>query len=494
MSLTKVNNRMIDGADFNVLDYGADPTGAADSTAALQAAINAAELYAGANIYGSAVIHFPNGRYKISSSLTIDQSNVTLLSGRRGATIEGTAAIDCLVITGTVSQTVQYVQVKGLRFGGATTTSFIKTSWTEYLNIEDCAFTGGTIGIEMSTTATEYDIKPKIENCVFYGTATGIKVGETRVADAIINQNYFQDNTVAALQAGYFDGCQITHNKVFYNPNLTSYASKGFNIFKIIYGKIEGNDIFETRGHGIRIGSPKSTSITGNTIVKSGAASGEAALSFFEYDPAVTVVGNTIYDNKIDRCYGYGILSEDTGNLEIAFNQIYACGFSGTYAASDSIHLIDSDNVKIRYNEMDGNSTARYYIYMDSSANIVIEDNAVSNHVNTDVFRVNSPTTRFMSEQRLLSVSSTSTITYADDGAIVDASGGAVTINLPSASTMTPGQEFFFIKSDSSGNAVTIDPSASQTINGATTYTLSAQYNKVTLISDGSNNFLIKST
>jgi len=494
MSLTKVNNRMIDGADFNVLDYGADPNGVADSTAALQAAIDAAELYAEANIYGSAVVHFPNGRYKISSSLIIDRNNITLSSGRRGATIEGTTAIDCLIITGTISQTVQYVQVKGLRFGGATTTSFIKTSWTEYLNIEDCAFASGAIGIEMSTTASEYDIKPKIENCIFYGTATGIKGGETRVADAIINQNYFQNNTVAAIQAGYFDGCQITYNKVFYDPSLTSYASKGLDIFKVIYGKIEGNDIFETRGHGIRIGSPRSTSIVGNTIVKSGAASGAAALSFYEYDASLTTIGNTVYDNKIDRCYGYGILSEDTDNLEIAFNQIYACGFSGTYAASDSIQLVDCDNTKIRYNEMDGNSTARYYIYMDGSANTVIEDNAVSNHVNADVFRVNSPTTRFMSEQRLLIISSTSTITYADDGAIVDASSGAVTINLPSANTMTPGQEFFFIKSDSSGNAVTIDPASSQTINGATTYALSAQYNKVTLISDGSSNFLIKST
>jgi polygalacturonase len=41
MSLTKVSYSMISGAPYNVLDYGADPTGVADSTAAFQAAIGA---------------------------------------------------------------------------------------------------------------------------------------------------------------------------------------------------------------------------------------------------------------------------------------------------------------------------------------------------------------------------------------------------------------------------------------------------------------------
>lgn len=41
MSLTKVTYSMISGAPINALDYGVDPTGATDSSAALQAALNA---------------------------------------------------------------------------------------------------------------------------------------------------------------------------------------------------------------------------------------------------------------------------------------------------------------------------------------------------------------------------------------------------------------------------------------------------------------------
>lgn len=63
MSLTKVTYSMILGAPVNILDYGADPTGVADSTAAFQAAINA----------GSVVV--PPGTYTMSwASISADIS------------------------------------------------------------------------------------------------------------------------------------------------------------------------------------------------------------------------------------------------------------------------------------------------------------------------------------------------------------------------------------------------------------------------------------
>jgi len=44
MSLTKVSYSMIQGSSANVLDFGADPTGATDSTVAFQAALDAAKV------------------------------------------------------------------------------------------------------------------------------------------------------------------------------------------------------------------------------------------------------------------------------------------------------------------------------------------------------------------------------------------------------------------------------------------------------------------
>ena len=66
-----------------------------------------------------------------------------------------------------------------------------------------------------------------------------------------------------------------------------------------------------------------------------------------------------------------------------------------------------------------------------------------------------------------------------------DASSGAVTITLYAASTNT-GKIVTVKKTDSSANAVTIDGNASETIDGATTYALAAQYNSATLVCTGS--------
>lgn len=61
MALTKVSFSMIKGAYVNVLDFGADPTGILDSTAAIQAAINKA----GGSIF------FPAGDYLVQSQLKL---------------------------------------------------------------------------------------------------------------------------------------------------------------------------------------------------------------------------------------------------------------------------------------------------------------------------------------------------------------------------------------------------------------------------------------
>ena len=71
MALTKVSNSMITGAMVNVLDYGADPSGLTDSTAAIQAAMNAAKVIAQATVAYGITVYIPSGTYVTSSTLTI---------------------------------------------------------------------------------------------------------------------------------------------------------------------------------------------------------------------------------------------------------------------------------------------------------------------------------------------------------------------------------------------------------------------------------------
>jgi hypothetical protein len=78
-----------------------------------------------------------------------------------------------------------------------------------------------------------------------------------------------------------------------------------------------------------------------------------------------------------------------------------------------------------------------------------------------------------------------------DDGVILcDASSAAFTVTLPAVSG-NAGLNFHIKKTDSSGNAVTVDGNASETIDGATTAVITAQWESIQIVSDGSAWYII---
>ena len=70
----------------NVTDYGADPTGVADSTFAIQAAINAAAT-------PQSRVHIPAGNYRITSRLTL-VSNVWIYGDGDGTYLDFSSPAD----------------------------------------------------------------------------------------------------------------------------------------------------------------------------------------------------------------------------------------------------------------------------------------------------------------------------------------------------------------------------------------------------------------
>jgi len=73
---------------------------------------------------------------------------------------------------------------------------------------------------------------------------------------------------------------------------------------------------------------------------------------------------------------------------------------------------------------------------------------------------------------------------------VVDASSGPCVMTLPSALSV-PGKQFTVKKTDASFNAVTVQPSLSQTIDGALNYGLVSQWKYITVQSDGVNWLII---
>lgn len=84
----------------------------------------------------------------------------------------------------------------------------------------------------------------------------------------------------------------------------------------------------------------------------------------------------------------------------------------------------------------------------------------------------------------------TYTITNTDTVVIADATANNVAVTLPTASTVT-GYRFYVKRKDGTANTVSIVRSGTDTIDGAASQTLNAQYTSATVVSDGSNWYII---
>lgn len=82
------------------------------------------------------------------------------------------------------------------------------------------------------------------------------------------------------------------------------------------------------------------------------------------------------------------------------------------------------------------------------------------------------------------------TLTALDYLCLCDATGGTFTITLPPTAGIT-GRQYAIKKIDSSGNSVTIDGNAAETIDGVLTKSLNLQNESITIQTDGLNWFIV---
>jgi hypothetical protein len=87
-------------------------------------------------------------------------------------------------------------------------------------------------------------------------------------------------------------------------------------------------------------------------------------------------------------------------------------------------------------------------------------------------------------------VTSAYTLTSSDSTVLANASSAAFTVTLPDATTCN-GREYVIKKIDSSTNAVTVGVTGTQTIDGASSYSLALQNKYVAVQSNGSNWYII---
>ena len=170
MSLTKASYSMITGAPINVLDFGADPTGATDSRAAIQAALDyqgtlTQSLQTSGGLYLGTVpaVHFPKGEYLISATLN-GISDYAIITGEEAAlkkagTFTGTSAFQMV-------GNAWRVYIQGLQFEDFANGIYLDSNNQNsgQVVISECGFFGCTnraIWIDCQSSKT------LIENCIW---------------------------------------------------------------------------------------------------------------------------------------------------------------------------------------------------------------------------------------------------------------------------------------------------------------------------------------
>lgn len=134
-------------------DYDADPTGIADSTSAIQAAID----YVAAN--GGGTVYFPAGTYKLTATLTWTANGVILRgAGKRQSILKQTGATNGVKLNGSGSS-IRYCLIEHLRIqgSGATGSGLVIHHGVEneFRNLQIDGFTStNKYGIEFAGTAT----------------------------------------------------------------------------------------------------------------------------------------------------------------------------------------------------------------------------------------------------------------------------------------------------------------------------------------------------
>ena len=392
MALTKASYSLITGAPVNVLDYGADSTGEADSTTAINAA-----LTAGA---GGAVF-IPAGTYKTTAALTVSANTLVYGAGKGASKISCTNAnVSQIVLTGnlislqdlTISVTVAGTtsNIGGVIVNGNNNSilnvEIIGVSWagifltaaSSYNLVDNCYFHGFQGSVQDSadvcfsylTGSTSYNT---VRNNVMYGgNWHGVLILGTTSANPqynlITGNRIGQHSTYGIVdyrQADLDSFNQITNNYIENIQGSTLAGNSGAGIYCVATGGvlIEGNTINNC------CVQTTTVSLAPAGIGINGVGSGVAPIN---------IIGNVI--ENMTKYEGIYVVSSSNG-CNVIGNRIRmpanTTGSGGVYINASSNVLVNGNNINIT--PTTGNTVDGIFVNpLSAINNIVISDNTIT--------------------------------------------------------------------------------------------------------------------
>lgn len=151
----------------DIIAWGADPTGTADSTAAIQNAIN----YLVANTGGGGTVYVPPGLYKTTGPITVKFA-VRIVGASREVCLIGNAAVNGNVFNFDTScnyAALEQIFVQGYT-GAGPTANTVSVAFGVPVMIKDCHIVGGAVGLlDSGGDGTR-------QNCNIVGAVTNVSI------------------------------------------------------------------------------------------------------------------------------------------------------------------------------------------------------------------------------------------------------------------------------------------------------------------------------
>ena len=368
--------------------FSADPTGAADSTTAIQNALNAAA--------SGDVVYLPAGTFLLNSSaLTVTTSGVTIMGAGQGATIvqigasfSGTAAINCtgandtfisgMLIRGTSATYSSNPAADAIRLNNslrctvrdvfclyingyavsALGNSSGSSLWTQLVNVHSlsCAQGAHILG----NTASGFDAGAAITNCIFEQTAGGDALLIEDAHDVLItnleawNLSTSSGNSIhikGASAAVYVNGADLggltgstpqahpvvlieagangTPNQVAFNGGIIEGGTPGLSITGGTDVIFTGAHFFSNANYGLQISGTADALMTGCWFNSNGYTAGTA-----NFDAVVSATAGVARFEQCEFGTAGGTASTQVASAVNGNGQAYVqhCRFAGAGA------------------------------------------------------------------------------------------------------------------------------------------------------------------
>lgn len=481
MALTKANNRMIDGAVYNVLDYGADPTGVADSAAAFQAAIDAAVANAETIFSWSSssipLVRIPAGKYTISTAMVVKSSVSIVGDGMSSTYITATGtAIDGSANSVSNDTSFGHVISGMTLYGDGTGSGILATGWIRNCRISDMFIQGFNYNINLTSSWTIF-----IENCFLNGAAdSNIKldqVGQSNIdncrIDDAINYGIQIDNTESisitnsSIQRGRVHGILANPSaggEAILNINNCFFERNGENSVN------DGNDVRSTFDHTTLVGcfstQPQGTGTTAfastknMTAINNTTRYGSGRVGFKCSDKLVAIGNKSDSTTFVDGIVAGGFRASNSGDFGGDDDNVYNVGpaIIGSTAFFDGVTNKYRTESFINRQQYADNTTVTLRIAINAGSNTeplcAFKLSVIAAH---PIF----PSTPITSEYVCVMESDTPDVTFVKhagdtltfDKTNVTASGGSfdVTFTMPNVIPATSVDGHVLVKLDGSG-------------------------------------------